>query len=103
MTVIEELVEIVPTLDIDEQRRILNMAVALRDRQKVPPLAFPPAGADDAAWDELGDQMRARSTIVLEREKKRLQALGLIDERWNELTDDLPRDMQASSQTSVET
>jgi hypothetical protein len=103
MSVIEELVEIVPTLGIDEQRRVLDVAIALRDKQDVPPLAFPPAGADDATWDELGDQVRARSAIVLEREKKRLLALGLIDEHWNALTDELPPDMRASSQTSVET
>lgn len=103
MTIIEELVAIVPRLGVAEQRRVLEMAIALRDTQEVPPLAFPPADAGDKAWDELGDQVRARSTIVLEREKKRLQALGLIDEHWNALTDELPRDMQASSQTSVET
>jgi hypothetical protein len=103
MTIIEELVAIVPRLGVDEQRRVLEVAIALRDTQEVPLLAFPPADAGDTAWDELGDQVRARSTIVLEREKKRLQALGLIDEHWNALTDELPPDMQASSQTSVET
>ena len=81
----------------------LEVAIALRDMQKVPPLAFPPAEADDTAWDELGDQVRVHSAIVLEQEKKRLQALGLIDEHWNALTDELPPDMRAGSQTSVET
>ena len=103
MTVIEELVEIVPKLGVAEQRRVLDVAIALRDTQEVPPLAFPPADAGDAAWDELGDRVRARSTILLEQEKKRLQALGLIDEHWNALTDELPPDMRASSKTSVET
>jgi hypothetical protein len=79
------------------------VAIALRDMQAVPPLAFPPADAGDAAWDAFGDQVRARSAIVLEQEKQRLQALGLIDEHWNPLTDELPPDMRASSQTSVET
>ena len=103
MTIIEELVEIVPRLGIDEQRRVLEVAIALRDTHKLPSLAFPPADAGDTAWDDLSDQVRARSAIVLEQEKKRLQALGLIDEHWNALTDDLPPDMRASSQTSVET
>lgn len=103
MTVIEQLVEIVPRLGVDAQRRVLDVALALRDTQDVPPLTFPSADAGDAAWNEFGDQMRARSTIVLEREKKRLQALGLIDEHWNEVAGELPPDMRASSQTSVET
>jgi hypothetical protein len=103
MSVIDQLVEIVPRLGVDEQRRVLEIAIALRDKQNVPPLAFPLAGAGDGAWDELSAEVHARSAIVLEREKQRLQALGLIDEHWNELTDELPPDMRASSQTSVET
>jgi hypothetical protein len=36
-------------------------------------------------------------------EKQRLLALGLIDEHWNPLTNELPDDMLPSSRTSVET
>lgn len=103
MTIIEQLAEIVPRLGVDAQRRLLDVALALRDTQDVPPLIFPPAGAGDAAWNELSDHVQARSTIVLEREKKRLQALGLIDEHWNELAGDLPPDVRPSSKASVET
>ncbi len=53
--------------------------------------------------DAWSDQVRARGAVVIEEEKRRLQGLGLIDEHWNALTDELPPDMQASSQTSVET
>ena len=47
--------------------------------------------------------MRARSAVVMAEEKRRLQALGILDEQGNVLTDALPDDMLPSSKTSVET
>lgn len=58
---------------------------------------------DDAAWDGWRDRIRARSAIVLEEERRRLQQLGLIDEDWGTRTAELPDDMRPLSKTSVET
>lgn len=101
MTVLEELVQIIPNLGFDEQRQVLEVATRLRDSRRLPDVTFPAAG--DAAREAWRERLRARSTIVLAEEKQRLQAMGLIDEHWNPLTDELPDDMRASSQTSVET
>jgi hypothetical protein len=102
-TVLEEIVQIVHSLGAEEQRRVLAVATELRDARKLPDISLPPGGASDAAWDEWSERVRARSAIVLDHEKQRLQALGLIDEHWNVLTDEVPDDMRPSSQTSVET
>ena len=66
-------------------------------------ITLPPDGADEAAWSAWNERVSARSALVLEQEKRRLMALGLIDEQWNILTDELPPDMLPSSRTSVET
>ena len=70
-----------------------------------PTITLPPADAGDAAWAEWRERVHvhARSVVVMEEEKQRLLALGLIDEHWNVLTDALPEDMLPSSKTSVET
>jgi hypothetical protein len=46
--------------------------------------------------------VHARTTVVTAEEKQRLLALGLIDEHWNPLMNELPEDMLPSSKTSVE-
>ena len=74
-----------------------------QDERRLPDITMPSGGAGEAEWDAWRERLAARGTIVLEREKKRLLALGLIDESWNELTEELPADMLPSSQTSVET
>ena len=103
MTILEELVRIVPTLGPEDQRRVLDVASRLRDARGLPDISVPPADSDDTAWDEWNERVRERGTHMLEKEKQRLQALGLIDEHWNALTDALPDDMRPSSETSVET
>ncbi len=103
MTVIEELAQIVPTLPAEDQRRVLDLANRLRDERRLPDVTMPAGDAGEAEWDAWRERLAERGAIVLEREKRRLQALGLIDENWNELTDDLPADMLPSSKTSVET
>jgi hypothetical protein len=102
-TVLEELVQIVPTLGVEEQRRVLEVATALRDARSLPDIMVPAAGADDEAWRAWRERLDARSVSVLDREKERLVALGLIDEHWNVLTDELPPDMLPTSETSVAT
>ena len=101
--VLQAIAEIVPTLEPADQQRVLDVALSLRDARRLPDITLPPDGADEAAWSAWNDRVDARSTIVLEREKQRLVALGLIDEHWNILTDEVPPDMLPSSQTSVET
>ena len=103
MTVIEALVQIVPQLRADEQRRVLDLATKMRDAQRLPDITLPVADAGDAAWDAWSEQVRARGAMVIEEEKQRLQALGLVDAQGNALTDALPADMLPSSTTSVET
>jgi len=103
MTVLEQIVQIVPTLDPDEQRQVLDVATRLRDARKSPDIAVPCADASDAAWDEWSESIGARSAIVMAEEKQRLQALGILDERGNVVSDELPADMRSSSETSVET
>jgi hypothetical protein len=103
MTVLEEIVQIVSTLGPEEQRRVLDFAICLRDAQGLCDITPPPANAGDAAWDEWGERVRARSTVVIAEEKRRLQALGILDEHGNVATDALPADMLPSSKTSVET
>jgi hypothetical protein len=103
MTVIEELTQIVPTLPAEDQRRVLDLANRLRDERRLPDVTMPSGGAGEAEWEAWRERLAARGEIVLEREKRRLQALGLIDEDWNELSADLPVDMLPSSKTSVET
>jgi|HubBroStandDraft_6_1064221.scaffolds.fasta_scaffold436727_2 hypothetical protein len=103
MTILEEIVQIVPSLGPAEQRQVLEVATRLRNARELPDIALPTAGAGDAAWDEWRGRVRARSTVVMAEEKQRLLALGLIDEHWNPLTNDLPDDMLPSSKTSVET
>ena len=103
MTVLEEIVQIVHSLPAEEQRRLLAVATELRDARRLPDISLPPLEAGDAGWDEWSERVRARSTIVLEQEKQRLQALGILDEHGNVLTDALPADMLPTSQTSVET
>ena len=82
---------------------MLDVATRLRDARKLPDITLPPSEAGATARAVWRERLRARSTIVLEEEKQRLQALGLIDEHWNPLTDELPDDMRPSSKTSVET
>lgn len=103
MTVLEELAQILPTLHVEEQRSVLDLATRLRNSRRPAEISFPAADADDAAWDAWRRRVRARSVVVLEDEKQRLQASGLIDERWNALTEELPADMLPTSETSVET
>jgi hypothetical protein len=103
MTVLEEIVQFVPTLGPDEQRQVLDVAIRLCDARQLPDITLPPVGADDAAWDEWSEEVRTRSTVVMVAEKRRLQALGILDEHGNVLTDEIPADMLPSSKTSVET
>ena len=103
MTIFEEIVQIVPGLRPEEQRQVLDVVIKLRDAHKLPDITMPPVGADEAAWSAWRDQVSARSAIVMEEEKQRLLARGVIDEQWNLVTDELPEDMRPSSQTSVET
>jgi len=103
MTVIEQLVQIVHKLGTEEQLRLLDLATKLRDARQLPDISPPSADADEASWDAWRTRVRDRSAIVLEEEKRRLLALGLIDEHWNMLTDEVPEDMLPSSTSSVET
>jgi hypothetical protein len=103
MTILEQLVQVVHTLRPEEQRQVLDVATKLRDARDLPDISFPAAGADEASRDAWRERVRARSTLLLEEENRRLMALGLIDEHWNILTDELPEDMRPSSETSVET
>lgn len=103
MPILEELVQVVRTLGAEEQRQVLDLATHLRDARPSPDVSLVGASADDASWSAWRERMHARSTRVLEEEKQRLRALGLIDEHWNAQTDELPVDMLPSSKTSVET
>jgi hypothetical protein len=103
MTILEEIAQIVPCLGPEQQRQVLDVALRLRDARMVPDITLPGPDADDAAWDEWGERVRARSTVVIAEEKRRLQALGILDDHGNVLTDALPDDMRTSSKTSVET
>lgn len=103
MTIVEEIAEIVPSLDLAEQRQVLDVALRLRDARKLPDITLPPTEAGDAALAAWRERVQARSTLVMAEEKQRLLALGLIDEHWNPLTNELPEDMLPSSKTSVET
>ncbi len=103
MTLLEEIAQIVPTLGPAEQRQVLDVATRLRDARRPPDLTLPEAGADYAARNAWREQVRARGALVLAEEKRRLLALGLIDESWNPITSELPDDMLPSSTASVET
>lgn len=103
MTILEQLVQIVRTLGAEEQRQLLDLATHLRDSRPSPDVSLVGAGSDDASWSAWRERIRARSTGVLDEEKQRLRALGLIDEHWNAQTDELPLDMLPSSKSSVET
>jgi hypothetical protein len=104
MTVLEELVQIVHTLGAEEQRQVLALASKLRDAQGRPDISLMHIALDDErSWDAWNERLRERSALVLEEEKRRLQAAGLVDEQWNALTDELPGDMLPSSKSSVET
>jgi hypothetical protein len=103
MTIVEEIAEIVPSLDLAEQRQVLDVALRLRDARKLPDITLPPTEAGDTALAAWRERVHARSTLVMAEEKQRLLALGLIDEHWNPLTNELPEDMLPSSKTSVET
>lgn len=102
MTILEEIVQIVPTLSAEDQRQLLDLATRLRDARTLPDITRPPTGPDAverAAWRE---RQKARSAIVLEEEKRPLMALGLVDEHWRPLTDELPDDMRRSSGSTLE-
>jgi hypothetical protein len=104
MTVLEELVHIVQTLGIDEQRQVLGLAAKLSEARKLPDLSVAQLDVDDdAAWDSWSKRIGVRSAIVLDDEKRRLQGLGLVDGDWSARTAELPEDMLSSSKTSVET
>ncbi len=103
MTILEEIAQIVPSLGPTEQRQVLDVAIRLRDACRLPDITLPAAEAGDAAWAAWRERVHARSTVVMAEEKQRLLALGLIDEHWNPLTNELPEDMRSSSKTSVET
>jgi hypothetical protein len=103
MTVLEEIAQIIPSLGPTEQREVLDVVLRLRDARKLPDITLPPAEAGDAAWAAWRERVHTRSTVVMAEEKQRLLALGLIDEHWNPLTNELPEDMLPSSRTSVET
>ena len=103
MTIPEEIAQIVPFLGPAEQRQVLDVAIRLRDARKLPDITLPPVEADDTAWVAWRERVHARSTVVMAEEKQRLLALGLIDEHWTPLTNELPEDMLPSSKTSVET
>jgi hypothetical protein len=76
---------------------VLDVVIRLRDARKLPDITLPPAEAGDAAWAAWRERVHARSTLVMAEEKQRLLALGLIDEHWNPLTNELPEDMLPSS------
>jgi hypothetical protein len=103
MSVLEEIAKIVPTLGPAEQRQVLDVVIRLRDARKLPDITLPAADGGDAAWAAWRERVHARSTVVMEEERQRLLALGLIDEHWKPLTNELPEDMLPSSKTSVET
>ena len=94
MSVLEEIVQIVPSLGPAEQRQVLDVVIRLRDARKLPDITLPAADTGDAAWDEWGERVRARSIVVMAEEKQRLQTLGILDEHGNVLTDALPADMR---------
>ena len=79
------------------------VAIRLRDARRLPDITLPAVEAGDAAWAAWRERVHARSTVVMADEKQRLLALGLIDEHWKPLTNELPEDMLPSSKTSVET
>ena len=103
MTILEELTQIVPTLAAEGQRRLLDLAIKLRDGRAWPDIALPDLDAGDDAWDVWSERVRARSARAMAEEARRLVALGILDEQGNVLTDELPADMRPSSRTSVET
>ena len=83
--------------------RVLDIVIRLRDARKLPDITLPAADDGDDAWDDWGERVRARSVVEMAEEKRRLQALGILDEQGNVQTDALPDDMLPSSKTSVET
>jgi len=103
MTILDEIVRIVPTLSSDEQRRVLQVATELRDARGLRDVTLPAADAGDEAWDAWSERVRARSSGIMAGEKRRLAALGILDDHGDVLTDELPDDMRPSSKTSVET
>lgn len=103
MTMIEELVQIVYTLGEDEQRRVLNLAIELREKHNHPDISLASVALDEASLRAWSERAGERSRHVLEEEKQRLMALGLIDEHWNALSDTMPADMLPTSKSSVET
>lgn len=92
MTIVEEILQIVPGLTPEEQRHVLDVATRLRDARGLPDITLPPTGASPAEWDAWRARLRDRGERVLGAEKQRLQALGLIDARWTPLTEELPED-----------
>ena len=103
MTVVEELVQIVSALGPDEQRRLLRVAVHLREGIG-PDLATMPAADDgEPAWDAWRNGLRGQQEAALFAEKDRLVGLGLIDDAWAGRTEAHPQDMLLTSDTSVET
>jgi hypothetical protein len=96
-------VKIVSALSPDEQRRLLCVAVQLREGIG-PDLATMPAADDgEPAWDAWRNGLRGQQEAALLAEKERLVGLGLIDDAWAARTEALPRDMLPTSDTSVET
>jgi hypothetical protein len=103
MTILEQIAQILPTLSADEQHQVLDVAQRLRSAHQLPDITVPSSDSDDAAWDAWSERVGARSEIVMALETRRMQALGILDEHGNVMTDAIPDDMRPTSQTSVET
>jgi hypothetical protein len=103
MTVIEELAHIAGSLGPDAQRRLLEVAIQLR-QSSTPDLAgIPGADASEATWKAWRERLGELQEAALLAEKARLMSLNLINVAWEAQTEVLPRDMLAASDSSVET
>jgi hypothetical protein len=103
MTVVEELVQIARTLGPGEQRRLLQMAIQLRQDSTPDLTEVPSAEASVGDWSTWRERLAEQQEAALSTEKARLVALGLVDDAWNARTEALPNDMIPSSDSSVET
>jgi hypothetical protein len=103
MTIIEELAHIVGSLGPDAQRRLLEVAIQLRQSSTPDLASIPEADASEAAWGAWRERLGEQQEAALQAEKARLMSLNLINGTWEAQTEALPRDMLPTSDSSVET
>lgn len=103
MTVVEELAHIAGSLGPDDQRRLLQVAIQLRQGPAPDLAGMPAAEAPDAAWDAWRGRLGEQQEAALLAERTRLMGLGLINGAWEAQIEALPQDMRPTSDSSVET